>query len=98
MNILERADDIINGDRQDDYGPALENWERTSKLWSAVLQDKLKKDITPEEALLCMTCVKIAREVYKPKEDNLVDGAGYLGVIERVKRERRARAAMNNGA
>jgi hypothetical protein len=39
-----------------------------------------------------MAWVKIARETYMHKRDNLTDGAGYLGTIEMVIDERNLRA------
>lgn len=78
--ILEEAQDAVYGDRQADYGSATENFTNIANLWSAVL----KIPVTPEQTALCMVCVKIARQMNKPKRDNLVDGAGYFATIEKL--------------
>jgi hypothetical protein len=38
----------------------------------------LEKEISPEQVALCMVTLKVAREVFSPKRDNLVDAIGYL--------------------
>lgn len=78
--ILEEAQDAVYGDRQADYGSATENFTNIANLWSAVLKVK----ITPEQVALCMIQVKVARQMHKPKRDNLVDGAGYFATIEKL--------------
>lgn len=81
--ILDEAKSAVYGDRQDDYGTVTENFTTIAKLWSAVL----KTEITPQQVGLCMVQVKIARQMYKPKRDNLVDGAGYFATIEKMENE-----------
>lgn len=78
--ILEDAQDAVYGDRQADYGSATENFTNIANLWSAVLKTK----VTPEQVALCMIQVKVARQMHKPKRDNLVDGAGYFATIEKL--------------
>ncbi len=78
--ILEEAQSAVYGDRQADYGTVTENFGTIAKLWSAVL----KHDVTPEQVGLCMVQVKVAREMYRPKRDNLVDVAGYAATLEKL--------------
>jgi hypothetical protein len=80
MTILEEAQEILYNDRQDDYGDGIESTKRIAKLWSIVLD----KEVTPEQVALCMIQVKISRQMNKYKRDNLIDGAGYFGLIERI--------------
>lgn len=80
MNILIEAQNAVYGDRQADYGTVTENFGTIAKLWSAVL----KTEVTPEQVALCMVQVKVARQMYKPKRDNLVDGAGYFATLEKL--------------
>lgn len=84
MTILEEAQKVVYGDRQDDYGTVLENFNTIAKLWSGVL----KVEVTAEQVGLCMVQVKVARQMYKPKRDNLVDGAGYFATLEKMENER----------
>jgi len=92
-SILMEAEELTNGARNADYGHPLDDYGKTAKMWSGLLAGKLKEDITPEEAMLCMCCVKISREVNKPKRDNLVDLAGYANCVSMCQGERERRAA-----
>jgi hypothetical protein len=77
-NVLKEADELIVGDRNNDYDHPLDNFTRIAKIWSAILGI----EVTYQQVALCMVGVKIAREAYKPKKDNRVDGAGYLGALD----------------
>ena len=83
QTILEEAQKAVYGDRQADYGTVKENFATIAQLWSAVLKTK----VTPEQVGLCMVQVKIARQMYRPKRDNLVDGAGYFATLEKMQNE-----------
>lgn len=89
QSCLEEADEIVNGARQSSYGHPLDNWTKTAQIWSAILGIT----VSPEQALLCMVGVKLAREAHLPKRDNLVDIAGYTKCIELVIDEREVRKA-----
>ena len=80
--ILEEAKYVVYGDRQADYGSATDNFNTIAKLWSATL----KHNITPEQVGLCMIQVKVARQMFKPKRDNLVDLAGYAATLEKLEK------------
>jgi hypothetical protein len=80
MTITEEAQKLVYGDRQEDYGSVTESFTTVAKLWSAVL----KKNVTPEEVVLCMIQLKVARQMNKPKRDNLVDICGYAACIEKM--------------
>lgn len=84
QTILEEAQNAVYGDRQADYGTVTENFKTIADLWSTVLKTK----VTPEQVGLCMVGVKIARQMYKPKRDNLVDGAGYFATLEKMEKEK----------
>jgi hypothetical protein len=86
--ILPEAHELINNERNASYDHPLDNFERIKKGWEVIFGI----DITEEQVGLAMAWVKIAREVYKHKRDNLVDGAGYLGTVDMVITERERRA------
>ena len=47
------------------------------------------EQVNPAEQVgLCMVQVKVARQMYKPKRDNLVDGAGYFATLEKMEDEK----------
>lgn len=97
-NILQEAEKMVYGDREEDYGSPLENYEMIATLWTGTLKKVLKPgaEVTPELAALCMVCVKVAREAGRHKYDNIVDGAGYFALLERIVKERHARDVMEN--
>ena len=78
MNIAEEAQSIVLGERNAAYGNPRDDYTKTAKMWSGILAPKLNQDITPEEAIAMMVCVKLSREVHAHKRDNLVDAIGYI--------------------
>ncbi len=82
--ILSEAEGIVYGARQEDYGNVKTNFSNIARQWSVVLG----VDVTPEQVGLCMIQVKIARQMNKPKRDNLVDIAGYAATIEKMQKEK----------
>ncbi len=82
--ILQEANDLIYGDRAASYGSATDNMGNTAVIWSVILSKKLKEPITAEEAGWMMVALKMAREVFKKSKDNLLDAAGYIGVIDKI--------------
>jgi hypothetical protein len=86
--VLEEAQRLILQDRNASYDHPLDNFKRIAAIWSVVFGIP----VTEEQVGLAMVGVKIAREAYSPKRDNLVDGAGYFGTIQMVKDERERRA------
>lgn len=84
MTILEEAQKAVYGDRQEDYGTVTENFDTIAQLWSIVLKTK----VTAEQVGICMVQVKVARQMFKKKRDNLVDGAGYFATLEKMEDEK----------
>ena len=80
-NILKEADKIVGGDRNASYGHPRQDFERTAKIWGAILG---KPDITDMQVALCMIGVKISRQCNSQKRDNIVDIAGYARTAEMV--------------
>ena len=88
QNILEEANELVNGARQASYGHPLDDFSRTAGMISAMLAHKLKEPISAEEIGLIMCCVKISRQINRAKRDNLVDLAGYACTVEMVLNEK----------
>ena len=85
MSILTQAEEIINGERAKDYGSTLDNFGRIAKMWSVILG----VEVTPEQHVLCMVAVKMARLCHSPQHmDSIVDIAGYAGTYEKLLKER----------
>lgn len=83
-SILEEAQKLVHGVRQENYDHPYDNHKRIAGFMSVYLADILKRDITPREAAMCILLVKIAREMFKSKRDNGVDICGYAAVIEMI--------------
>jgi len=79
--IAEEAVNIVTGARQQTYGHPSKNFQDTAQLWSVVLGI----EVTPQQVALCLVQLKLAREVFTPKRDNLVDAIGYLLAYDATK-------------
>ena len=84
--VLEEAQALVYGDREKQYSHPAADYAKTAKIWTGILLEKLLpgEEITPKEAVLMMAGMKISREVFKHKRDNLVDAAGYIACAERI--------------
>jgi hypothetical protein len=88
-SILDEAQGIIWGDREKTYGEPDVNLNRIAVLWNAHLTAKSMGGlyvITPEDVCWMMVDLKRSRQMNAPKRDNLVDAAGYIGLIERIQK------------
>lgn len=82
MNILERANEIINcrseeKDRQ--YGPMGEGMEIAAKIFNLITPEG--QSITPEGMYWALVALKLSRQHYNHKEDNLLDAVAYIGAL-----------------
>lgn len=75
-DILSEANTLICGDRQAQYGPPAENFERIAAGWRVILGC----DVTASQVALAMAWLKIARVVNGPHRDSYVDGAAYIAL------------------
>lgn len=77
--ILKTAENIVNGDREKQYGKAENNFNTIANLWADYLSVKVEPtDIEPKDVAAMLALLKIARiDTGHAKEDNWVDLAGY---------------------
>jgi hypothetical protein len=77
VEALREAARLISSERNEQYGPPEENFDRISRLWSVVLGVEVSK----EDVAMCMIALKMARYAsrsgYQP--DTWIDIAGYAG-------------------
>ena len=88
-SILDEAKDIIYGDREKTYGEPDVNLKRIATLWNAYMSAKAQSNSTtiePEDVCWMMVLLKASRQMNTPKRDNLIDAAGYIGLIERIQK------------
>ena len=94
--ILEEANGLIYGPRQDMYGHPFLDFTRSGRMWGAIIGElKPGEDVSPEKVGLCMVATKISREVNRPKRDNIVDMAGYAGCVDRIQQYKEEHASEN---
>lgn len=90
--MLHKAEELINGARQEDYGDKLQNFSQIAMLMQGYLAPKLAEGckITPEDVAMLMICVKMARLAKSPNHvDSIMDIAGYAGCYDKLRSERR---------
>ena len=86
MNILVEANKIINErseEKERQYGPFIECNEKAAKI-AAILSGK---DITTLDIYYFQIALKLARESYSHKEDNLLDTVAYVGALNNFHNE-----------
>lgn len=78
----DKAAELVLGERNASYGTPAEDYAKTATMWTGFLTHKLREPITPKEAVLMMALLKISREAYRHKPDNIIDAHGYLFCAE----------------
>jgi len=84
MNILEKANEIVNTrseEKERMYGPFEEGMERAAMIASGCTG----KNLTASDMYLCLVALKLSRQSYNHKEDNLLDAVAYLGSLNNYK-------------
>ena len=85
--VLEEAERLVSGDRNDCYGHPRVDFDCIAAMWSAYLwklQQGGWKPICGRDVAMLMILLKVAREAHAPKRDNIVDIAGYCRCAERL--------------
>lgn len=80
MNILKRADEIVNdrleeNDRQ--YGKFDNSMDRAREIFNSITG----KNLSTVDMFIAMVSLKLSREHFSHKEDNLLDAVAYLGAM-----------------
>jgi hypothetical protein len=79
--ILDTAKGLIYGDREKEYGKAIDNIGNIAKMWSILLQ----KEVTMEQVIECMIAVKQCRLINQPNHmDSWIDICGYAALKEKI--------------
>lgn len=83
MNILEQANKIVNErseEKERQYGPFHESMERAANLYN-LMTPVSEGSISVAGMYRAMIALKLSREAYKHKEDNLLDAVAYMGSL-----------------
>lgn len=82
--LIEKAERIVNQDRNTRYGGPEESFSTIAKFWSVFLGT----EISPLQVAGCMILLKLARLKKTPThEDSVVDGIGYFACMADFLRE-----------
>lgn len=90
--LLLEAHKVITGERMKTYGPASNGMQGIADQWNLYIEQKygMKDDggfpgfLTAEDVCWMMADLKKFRQMHKSKRDNVLDAAGYIGLIEKV--------------
>jgi hypothetical protein len=85
--VLDKAGEIIYGDREKTYGSPQKNFDCIAAMWTAFLRNRFgfEDKLTSKDVCYLMALLKVARLANNPAhEDSVVDGIGYLASSERV--------------
>lgn len=81
-NILQKANEIVNKrseEKERQYGPFSESMERAAKIYNAI--SPKGEAISVHGMFRAMIALKLSREAYSHKEDNLLDTVAYIGAL-----------------
>jgi len=76
MGILNDKLEPILKERHAKYGSPLANMTLTANFWTLILGT----EVSPHHVVQCMIALKLARELARHSEDNILDIAGYCDV------------------
>ena len=99
QSILLEAENIINGQRRQDYGSVTDSFENVAGLWSEYLSRHVKARaadstglypvvLSGEDVANLMILMKVSRAQNGFHRDSYVDIAGYAGCVEKLQDER----------
>lgn len=88
-SILNAAEELVNGDRQRDYGHPYSDFTRTARMASGLgfrFEDStgVVRELDAKDVPMFMILVKLSRESHSHKEDNLTDCIGYVKTLDMV--------------
>lgn len=82
MNILYEANQIINCRSEEKdrmYGPMEEGMEIAAQIFNLITPEG--QSITPEGMYWALVALKLSRQHYNHKTDNLLDAVAYIGAL-----------------
>jgi hypothetical protein len=78
VSMLRNAEELISGDRDDSYGPPIQNFARTAAVLSGLGYRSPTGEIKPYDVAIMMSAVKLSRLMWSPRKgDSWTDLAGF---------------------
>lgn len=81
-SLPEQARSLVDGERQEAYGPPDDNLARIGVAWSAIFGCD---PIPAWKVALALASLKLVRAAHRADEDSLRDAHGYLILAERLR-------------
>jgi hypothetical protein len=84
--ILEIANEIVftrAEEKERMYGPFEEGMAKAARIASEIS----RKDFTTQDMYYCMIALKLSRQAYNHKEDNILDAIAYLASLNNVNKK-----------
>ena len=78
--LLDQAQNIVTKDRDEQYGDPEDSFAQIAAFWGIYLDTNIDSD----DVGMMMMLLKIARQSHKPKDDNLIDIAGYAACVAEI--------------
>ena len=81
-NILQKANEIVNKrseEKERMYGPFAESMAKAAAIYNLMSPDN--EQISSAGMYRAMIALKLSREAYHHKEDNLLDAVAYMGAL-----------------
>jgi len=78
--IALQAIELINGPRQDAYGPPDLNMARLAQRWS----QRLGIEVSPVDAAIMLVELKLSRLMHSDSADGFRDAIGYIAIAAEV--------------
>ena len=91
MNILKKADQIVNErseEKERMYGPFSKSMERATAIYNASSPEN--EQISVQGMYRALVALKLSREAYSHREDNLLDAVAYIGAMNNYINEQEA--------
>lgn len=80
--VISKAQGLISGDRDEEYGDAQMSFQKIADIWSVILNVR----VTEKQVAMMMAGLKLARLSYDPdSEDGWVDLIGYAALGAEVR-------------
>lgn len=81
-NILDQANKIVNErseEKERMYGPFIESMIKATAIFNNIAPHGRHMEV--EDMYFAMIALKLSRESYSHKEDNLLDATAYMGAL-----------------